>query len=121
MRAWGSLVVVPSAWGSPFAAGEREGVWFVPVWVVGRFGVRCGGGLWRFGRGRLLWGQQCGSAVVCFDLGRLLARGEAIVRLVPEGCVICCAKFSGEGDVLGGVDFHPACGGIPSEFTVNGN
>ena len=64
---------------------------------------------------------QLGFSVVCFDLDRLLTGGEAVVWLVPEGCVICCAKFGVEGDVLGGVDFHPACGGVPSEFAVIGD
>ena len=72
------------------------------------------------GGGGVPWGQL-GSSVVCFDLDRLLAGGEAVVRLVPEGGVICCAKFGVEGDVLGGVDFHPACGGVPSEFAVIGD
>ena len=34
MRAWGSWVLVLSAWGGPFAAGEAGCVWFVPVWVA---------------------------------------------------------------------------------------
>jgi hypothetical protein len=117
MLAWGSWVVVSSALGSLWAAG----VWPVPVgvseagwWQVWRCWVvfRSGGGV--------PWGQL-GSSVVCFDLDRLLAGGEAVVRLVPEGGVICCAKFGVEGDVLGGVDFHPACGGVPSEFAVIGD
>ena len=117
MLAWGSQVVVLSAWGRPLVVGC---VRFGPVWVAGAVWWQ----VWRWlvafrSGGRVPWGQR-GSAVVCFDLGRLLAGGEAVVRLVPEGGVICCAKFGVEGDVLGGVDFHPACGGVPSEFTVIG-
>ena len=119
MRAWDSWVLVLSAWGSPFAAREVGGGLFQSGWQR-RFGVGCGGGLRWFGWRGFPWGQL-GSTVVCFNLGRLLARGEAVVRLVPEEGVICCAKFSVEGDVLGGVDFHPACGGVPSEFAVIGD
>ena len=40
--------------------------------------------------------------------------------MVPEGCVVCCAKFGVDGNVLSGIDFYPACGRVPSEFTVIG-
>ena len=63
---------------------------------------------------------QRGSAVVCFYLGRLLARGETVVRLVPEGGIVCRAEFSVEGDVLGGVDFDSASGRVTANFTVVG-
>ena len=71
------------------------------------------------GRGGFPWGQF-GSSVICLDLDRLLTGCEAIIRLVPKGCVVCCAEFGVDGDVLGGIDFYPACGWVPSEFTVIG-
>ena len=71
------------------------------------------------GGGGFPWGQF-GSSVICLDLDRLLTGCEAIIRLVPKGCVICCAEFGVDGDVLGGIDFYPACGWVPSEFTVVG-
>ena len=118
MLAWGSWVVVSSALGGLWVAG----VWLVPVGVSGAGwwqAWRCWVVCWS-GGGGVPWGQL-GSSEGCFDLDRLLTGGEAVVRLVPEGCVICCAKFGVEGDVLGGVDFHPACGGVPSEFAVIGD
>ena len=58
--------------------------------------------------------------VVLFDLCRLLARGETVVRLVPEGGIVCRAEFSAEEDVLGGVDFYSAGGRVTAEFAVVG-
>ena len=121
MLAWGSWVVVSLALGGQWAAG----VWLVSVGVSGTGWCQGQGG---GGRGDVWWcvGQkgfpreQFGSSVVCLDLDRLLTGCEAVIRLVPEGCVVCCAKFGVDGDVLGGIDFHPACGGVSSEFTVIG-
>ena len=59
--------------------------------------------------------------VVLFDLCRLLARGETVDRLVPKGGIVCRAEFSVEGDVLGGIDLHSACGRVASEFAVVGD
>ena len=90
----------------------------VQVGWRGRFGVGCGGGWWRFGR-RFPWGQR-GSVIVLFDLCRLLARSETVVRLIPEKGIVCRAEFRVEGDVLGGVDFNSAGGRVTVEFTVVG-
>ena len=54
-------------------------------------------------------------------MDRLLAGGEAIVRLVPEGGCVGRAEFRIEGDVLGGVYLYSASGGVASEFTVVGD
>jgi hypothetical protein len=51
-------------------------------------------------------------------LDRLLAAGEAIVRLVPKGGIVCHAELGVYWNVLGGVDFHPICGWVSVEFTV---
>jgi hypothetical protein len=58
--------------------------------------------------------------VVGFDLGRLLAGGEAIVRLVPEGGCVGRAQFRIEGDILDGIYLYSASGGVASEFAVVG-
>ena len=58
--------------------------------------------------------------IVLFDLCRLLARGETVVQLVPEGGIVCRAEFRVEGDVLGGVYFNSAGGRVTVEFTVVG-
>ena len=58
--------------------------------------------------------------IVLFDLCRLLACGKAVVRLVPEGGIICRAEFRVEGDVLGGVYFDSASGRVATKFTVVG-
>ena len=84
-----------------------------------RFGVGCGGGRWQIGWRGFPWGQR-GSMIVLFDLCRLLACGKAVVRLVPEGGIICRAEFRVEGDVLGGVYFYSAGGRVAAEFTVVG-
>ena len=91
----------------------------VPLGWRRRFGVGCGGGRWRFGWRGFPWGQL-GSVIVLFDLSRLLARSETVVRLVPEGGIVCRAEFRVEEDVLGGVDFDSASGRVTAEFTVVG-
>ena len=58
--------------------------------------------------------------IVLFDWCRLLACGKAVVRLVPEGGIICRAEFGVEGDVLGGVYFYSASGRVAAEFTIVG-
>ena len=58
--------------------------------------------------------------IVLFDLCRLLSSGKAVVRLVPEGGVVCCAEFGVEGDVLGGIYLYSASGRVAAEFTVVG-
>ena len=58
--------------------------------------------------------------IVLFDLCRLLTRSETVVRLVPEGGIVCRAEFSVQGDVLGGVYFHSASGRVTAKFTVVG-
>ena len=63
---------------------------------------------------------QRGSVIVLFDLCRLLACGKAVVRLVPEGGIVCCAEFGVEGDVLGGIYLYSASGRVAAEFTVVG-
>ena len=66
-----------------------------------RFGVGCGGGRGQIGWRGFPWGQR-GSMIVLIDFCRLLACGETVVRLVPEGGIVCRAKFRVEGDVSGG-------------------
>jgi hypothetical protein len=81
---------VLSVQGSLFTVGEVEKVWLVQVWLVGAGWCRA---WWQYA---LLLLEKVSmvaawSDVVCFSLSRLLARGEAVVRLVPDGGIICRA------------------------------
>ena len=55
-----------------------------------------------------------------FNLDGLLSGYETVVCLVPEGGSIVKSQFFIQNDVPEGIDFHFACGRVPSEFAVVG-